>query len=70
MAAQPEPSLVLSFEDARHLVEEHATHLRPRGKELVDLLDSAGQVLAEPVVADRNFPRFPGDARWLRCPLR
>ena len=49
---------VLSFEDARHLVEEHAANLRPRGKELVELLEGAGQVLAEPVVADRNFPPF------------
>ena len=49
---------VLSFEDARHLVDEHAAKLRPRGKELVELLEGAGQVLAEPVVADRNFPPF------------
>ncbi len=53
-----DPSLVLSFEDARHLVEEHAANLRPRGKELVELLEGAGQVLAEPIVADRNFPPF------------
>ena len=59
MAAVPEPSPILSFEEARHLVEDHAAHLRPRGKELVDLLESAGQVLAEPVFADRNFPPFP-----------
>ena len=61
MAAVPEPSLLLSFEDARHLVEDHAAHLRPHGKELVELLEGAGagQVLAEPVVADRNFPPFP-----------
>ncbi|MBZ5705390.1 MAG: molybdopterin molybdotransferase MoeA [Acidobacteriia bacterium] len=63
MAAQPEPSLILSFEDARHLVEEHAARLRPRGKELVELLDSVGQVLAEPVIADRNFPPFPRATR-------
>jgi molybdopterin molybdotransferase len=50
---------VLSFEQARHVVEEHAATLRPRGKELVELLDSPGQVLAEPVLADRNFPPFP-----------
>jgi molybdopterin molybdotransferase len=63
MAAVPEPSLLLSFEDARHLVEHHAATLHPRGKELVELLDGAaagaGQVLAEPVFADRNFPPFP-----------
>src|SRR5579862_1495717 len=58
MAAQPEPSLILSFEAARHLVEDHAAHLRPRGKELVELLEAAGQVLAEPIFADRNFTPF------------
>src|SRR2546427_11772536 len=63
MAAQPEPSLILSFEEARHVVEAHAARLRPRGKELADLLDAPGQVLAEPIVADRNFPPFPGAAR-------
>ena len=59
MAAVPEPSQILSFEEARHLVEAHAAHLRPRGKELVELLEGAGQILAEPVLADRNFPPFP-----------
>jgi molybdopterin molybdotransferase len=63
MAAAPEPSLVLSFEDARHIVEEHARQVRPRGKDLVSLLDSAGLVLAETVTADRNFPPFPRAAR-------
>ncbi len=61
MAAVPEPSLILSFEDARHLVEDHAAQLRPHGKELVELLEAAAaaQVLAEPIFADRNFPPFP-----------
>ena len=63
MAAQPEPSPLLSFEEARHLVEEHAARLRPHGKELLELLDCAGRVLAEPVVADRNFPPFPRATR-------
>jgi molybdopterin molybdotransferase len=63
MAAQPESSLILTFEEARHLVEEHAARLRPQGKDWVDLLDGAGLVLAEPVAADRNFPPFPRAAR-------
>lgn len=65
MAAHPQEhaNSVLSFEDARHVVEEHASHLRPRGKELLDLLDSAGHILAEPIAADRPFPPFPRSAR-------
>jgi molybdopterin molybdotransferase len=55
--------IALSFEDARHLVEEHAAELRPRGKELTELLSSVGLVLAEPVTADRDFPPFPRVAR-------
>ena len=54
---------ILTFEQARHVVEEHAATLRPRGKELVELLDSPGQILAEPVLADRNFPPFPRATR-------
>jgi molybdopterin molybdotransferase len=57
------PATIVSFEQARHLVEEHAASLRPQGKELVELLDSPGQILAEPVLADRNFPPFPRATR-------
>ena len=63
MPSSPSPASVLSFEDARHVVEEHASHLRPRGKELLELLDSVGRVLAEPIPADRNFPPFPRATR-------
>ncbi|MBZ5573129.1 MAG: molybdopterin molybdotransferase MoeA [Acidobacteriia bacterium] len=63
MPSTPAPATILSFEEARHLVEGHGSRLRPRGKELVELLDSAGQVLAEAVVADRNFPAFPRATR-------
>jgi molybdopterin molybdotransferase len=62
MASTPSAT-ILSFEQARHLVEQHASTLRPRGKELVELLDSPGQVLAEPILADRNFPPFPRATR-------
>jgi molybdopterin molybdotransferase len=63
MPPTPTPASILSFEQARHLVEEHAGALRPQGKELVALLDSAGQILAEPMLADRNFPPFPRASR-------
>jgi molybdopterin molybdotransferase len=63
MAANPEASPILSFEAARHRVEEHAAQLHPRGKELLSLLDSCGRILGEAIIADRNFPPFPRSAR-------
>jgi molybdopterin molybdotransferase len=59
----PTSAAILTFEQARHVVEEHAATLRPRGKELVELLDSPSQILAESVLADRNFPAFPRATR-------
>jgi len=53
----------LTFEEARHVVEQHAAGLRPSGKEPVELLEAAARVLAEPVAADRNFPPFPRATR-------
>lgn len=51
-------SNVFSFEDARHAVEEHGRNQRPKGRELLSLLDAAGRVLAEVIHADRDFPPF------------
>ncbi len=56
-------SIILSFEDARHLVEEHAAKLAPAKREPLELLESHGRVLAESIAADRNFPPFPRAAR-------
>jgi molybdopterin molybdotransferase len=58
MAALPYHPSVLSFEDARHVVEEHAAKVRPSGLESVDLLGSVGRVLGKAVAADRDFPPF------------
>jgi len=63
VAVSTQLSTVLSFEDARRVVEEHASHLRGRGRELLPLLDAAGRILAEPIAADRDFPPFPRAAR-------
>ena len=63
MTVAPSRSLVLTFEDARHAVEDHAAKLRPRGEESVSLLNAAGRVLAEPIVADRDIPPFPRSTR-------
>ena len=49
---------VVSFEEARHLVEKHAAGMDPRDAETVDLLSGFGRVLAEEIMADRDFPPF------------
>jgi molybdopterin molybdotransferase len=68
MSATPVHSTVLSFEDARRVVEEQAALIQGsivagRGTESVDLLGAAGRVLAETVAADRDLPPFPRSTR-------
>jgi molybdopterin molybdotransferase len=57
------PPAVLPFEEARALVEQHAARVRPTGPELVEIAHAGGRVLAEALVADRDFPPFPRAAR-------
>src|SRR4051812_2810863 len=54
---------VLSFQDARRVVEQHAAEVRPTDAELIDLLAAAGRVLAQDIAADRDFPPFPRATR-------
>jgi len=56
-------STVLSFEDARQQVEEHASKLGPPASEILDLLAAGERVLAQPVVSDRDLPPFPRSTR-------
>jgi len=63
MCAHSTTSKVLSFEDARRVVEEHASKLHPDTAEEVELLHAVGRILAEPIHADRDFPPFPRAAR-------
>jgi len=56
-------STVLSFEDARRVVEQHAAKISPPAAESVELLVSGGRVLAEDVFADRDIPPFPRSTR-------
>jgi len=63
MATVSDKALILSFEDARRVVEEHSTRVRPGTIETVELLTGVGRVLAEPIHADRNFPPFARAAR-------
>lgn len=63
MSSTPPSARVVSFEEARHIVEEHAAAvLAARGDlgatEIVELLAARGRVLAEPILADRDFPPF------------
>ena len=54
---------VVSFEDARRIVAQHAARVLARETESVDLLSATGRVLAEPILADRDFPPFPRATR-------
>ena len=58
MAAAPNLPSILSFEEARHVVEQHAAGIQGTGTGPVDLLAAVGRVLAEPIFADRDFPPF------------
>jgi molybdopterin molybdotransferase len=57
---------VLSFEEAYEVVCEYCRRILKAGdrpSEEVLLLQAAGRVLADPVVADRDFPPFPRATR-------
>lgn len=55
--------IVLSFEEARRTVEEHAGRLPAPESECVSLEQGGGRVLAQEIVADRDFPPFRRSAR-------
>jgi molybdopterin molybdotransferase len=52
------PPTILSFEDARRTVEQAAKQVHPPAAERCELLLAGGRVLAETVLADRDFPPF------------
>ncbi len=54
---------ILSFPDARRCVEQAAAKVHPPETELCELLLCGGRVLAETVLADRDFPPFPRATR-------
>jgi molybdopterin molybdotransferase len=63
MSANPQPAGILSFDRAFEVVERYCLGLKPRQSEPITLLESLGRVLAEPVLADRDFPPFPRATR-------
>jgi molybdopterin molybdotransferase len=61
---------VLTFEQAYDCVLEYCKKLCSSGQELVSISDALGRVLAQPVLADREFPPFPRatrDGYAVRC---
>ncbi len=54
---------VLSFQEARARVEQHAEGVPATEPERIDLTQAGGRVLAEDLLADRDFPPFPRSAR-------
>ena len=54
---------VVSFSEAAIVVQQYASGLAPTQPELVSLLDALRLVLAEDLVADRDFPPFPRATR-------
>jgi molybdopterin molybdotransferase len=56
-------SKLLSFAEACQAVQQHAITLAHSEPELTGLLDAVGLVLAEDLLADRDFPPFPRATR-------
>lgn len=66
MATRVQAERVLSFEDARGVVLEHAQAILSSptpARESVPLLAALGRVLGTPVLADRDLPPFPRATR-------
>lgn len=66
MNAATQPAGVLSFEEAYEVVRRHARQTLQKQEmrtEEVSLVQALGRVLAEPVIADRDFPPFPRSTR-------
>jgi molybdopterin molybdotransferase len=62
MTTSINPAL-LSFSDARLVVEQQAATVSPTAAEFTSLLDAVGLALAEDLQADRDFPPFPRATR-------
>jgi len=65
MPSPAQSTAVLSFEEAYATVQAYGREIldRPKNAEELPLLKSLGRVLAEPVLADRDFPPFPRATR-------
>jgi molybdopterin molybdotransferase len=62
MSSKAQPALP-TFSEARGIVEQYAASLSPTAPEMLLLLEAMGLVLAEDLLADRDFPPFPRSTR-------
>src|SRR5713226_7676734 len=60
---KPNQAGVVPFEQARAIVEQYCDRVTPCGPETAPLLFASGRVLAEAILADRDFPPFPRATR-------
>lgn len=63
MAGSSPKESALSFEAARHIVEQQVSALPPVALERLSLHQAFDRVLAQDIVADRDLPPFPRSAR-------
>src|SRR5579862_45598 len=63
MATLPTQPLILAFEEARRVVQQHALQIDPGASEPINLLKASDRVLAEAITADRDIPPFPRSTR-------
>jgi molybdopterin molybdotransferase len=59
----PPGSGVMPFEQACEIVRHYCNRILPGQPETTPLLQALGRVLAEPILADRDFPPFPRATR-------
>src|SRR5215471_9039192 len=58
MPPSPQSAGVLSFERAQEFIQQHSRKLKATRSESVAIEHALNRVLAEPVLADRDFPPF------------
>ncbi|HJX84866.1 MAG TPA: gephyrin-like molybdotransferase Glp [Candidatus Angelobacter sp.] len=63
MSSSPTIFGVVPFEQACEIVRLYCNRITPRQPESTPLLQALGRVLAEPILADRDFPPFPRATR-------
>src|SRR5215510_5765569 len=63
MHPSPQSAGVLSFERAQELIQQHSGKVKAAASESVSIERALNRVLAEAVLADRDFPPFPRATR-------